>query len=163
MESKWKNLWQTESCSTWRSWFLTKPYSKEGSSSENKKEKQHPEGLKPWNPSRSVLSFLKSFGIMPTLFQPGLRSLNPIQIYFPPFSNNDNNNKIWILIITTEYDLGGKSKHSSNCDLLQFPAEVNKLYKHKRLQKILPVVVKTVFKLMQVVLVRLQYCIRVFP
>lgn len=98
---------------------------------------------------------------MPTLFHPGLGSLNPIQIYFPPFSNN--NNKIWIPIITTEYDLGEKSKHSSNCDLLQFPAEVNKLCKHKRLQKILPVLVKTVFKWMQVVLVRLQYRAWVFP
>lgn len=37
-----------------------------------------------------------------------------------------------------------RSKYSSNCDLLQFPAEVNKLCKHKRLQKILPALVETV-------------------
>lgn len=157
----WKNLYWSESCSTRGSSFLTRQSSEEESSSQSRREKIHPEGLKPWNSSRSVLFFQKSFGVMPILFHPGLRSLNPIQIYFPPFSNN--NNKIWIPIITTEYDLGEKSKHSSNCDLLQFPAEVNKLRKHKRLQKILPVLVKTVFKLMQVVLVRLQRHIWVFP
>lgn len=56
--------------------------------------------------------------------------------------------------------------NSSNCDLLQFPAEVNKLHKHKRLQKILPVLVKTVFKLMQVVpvrLVQLGYSLKGMP
>lgn len=71
----------------------------------------------------------------------GFKSPNAIQVSFPSFPDN----KIWIPIISTEYDLEGKkSKQSSNCDLLQFPAEVNKLCKHKRLQKILPALVETV-------------------
>lgn len=136
-------------------------YSEKNYSSQSKRERVHLEGFKPWNPSRSVLSLQKSFGITAILFHPDLKSLNPIQIYFPQFSNN--NNKIWIPIITAKCDLGEKSKHSSNCDLLQFPAVVNKLHKHRRLQKILPVLVKAVSKLMQVVLVRLQHSTWVFP
>jgi hypothetical protein len=69
-----------------------------------------------------------------------LKCLNPtlFPIIITRQQNLDPNNYYWI------WFRGKKSKHPSNCDLLQFPAEVNKLCKHKRLQKILPVLVKTV-------------------